>query len=193
MRTALLVLLAHLLWFIPAWAQTETLRASASPKPLPQDSLEAPGFSGTDLRPEGMRWSPASLPGFPKSAMTPRLVRGYSDGRAAAIEYHQADGWTTGGVACGLCFSLLGTVVITAASTAGNVQPPPLALLQVSGQDQEYQIGYFNGYSEEARSANSNNALVGGLVGTAIGLGVYLLIANNSMLNHVHLSKNDPG
>ena len=146
-RTFIIILLTHLLWAIPALAQTNLEGGSLIRHQQP-DSTHP-----TIFRPVSLADSTGSY------------ALGLRDGQLAAGYYHNADGWATGGVFAGVFFSLIGTGVACAVASGGNTTPPPSELMRISHSPSDYQMAYLDAYSKAAKSSNLNNALMGGLGG----------------------------
>jgi hypothetical protein len=82
-------------------------------------------------------------------------------GREAAGLNHASSSWMIGGVLSGVLLGLIGTAVVyaVASSSAVEVQSIPEGVEAAC---------YRDGYVSRARAKNSSDALVGGLLGTAV-------------------------
>ena len=94
----------------------------------------------------------------------------FTKGKADAELLHPSSGYFLGGVASGLLFGLLGTAVIGFA--AGGDTPDYIP-------DDVDTKGYMDGYFKKAKSKNRSAAWMGGLIGTAARIGVFVVIANS--------------
>jgi hypothetical protein len=92
----------------------------------------------------------------------------FTKGKADAELLHPSSGYFLGGVASGLLFGLLGTAVIGFA--AGGDTPDYIP-------DDVDTKGYMDGYFKKAKSKNRSAAWMGGLIGTAIRTGAFVVIA----------------
>lgn len=90
-------------------------------------------------------------------------------GRQDAEEMHSSAGYFLGGVGAGLLLGLIGTVIIGV--SAGGSQPDFIP-------ENVDSRGYLSGYYKKAKSKNQGAAWGGGLLGTAVWVGI--VIAANS-------------
>ena len=81
-------------------------------------------------------------------------------GREAASNTHSSSGWMLGGLASGVFLGLIGTAVAYAVASSSTAQVERVP-------DGVEPSCYRDGYSSKAKSMNTNNALIGGLLGTA--------------------------
>ena len=92
-------------------------------------------------------------------------------GREAASSSHGSSSWMLGGVLSGVVLGLIGTLVTYAIASSSNVSVDTIP----EGVEATC---YRDGYSSRAKGMNSNQALVGGLLGTAVL--VLIVISANS-------------
>lgn len=92
-----------------------------------------------------------------------------AQGTFDAENNHSAGGWWGGGIVSGVALGLIGTGVIWAVSTASNPTPNPAMVPQDVNM-----VCYMEGYKKTARGKNKVAAGVGGLLGTAAFVIVYL-------------------
>jgi hypothetical protein len=128
-----------------------------------------PSDAGTQISP-----APVLQPKPSQSEATKPFAKGYWDGRASANRYHSSGGWYAGGIAGGLFLGLVGTLAMTAAAS-GKPEPPAWILLRMDSSSVDYQAGFLRGYGEIASNDNMWSAFSGGILGTAILVGVYFL------------------
>ena len=109
-----------------------------------------------------------SAPAILLSATTPLLRHLALDcdvdrmrGRDAAGFNHGSSNWMLGGIVSGVALGLIGTLVIYAIASSSSVE------VQSIPEGVEPAC-YRDGYVSRAKSKNSNDALVGGLLGTAV-------------------------
>ena len=81
-------------------------------------------------------------------------------GREAASNTHSSSGWMVGGLVSGVFLGLIGTAVMYAVASSSTAQAERIP-------DNVEATCYRDGYSSKAKSMNTNNALIGGLLGTA--------------------------
>lgn len=94
----------------------------------------------------------------------------FSMGKTDAKLHHVANGYFLGGLASGLLFGILGTVVIGFA--AGGDTPEYIP-------DNVDVKGYIDGYYEKAKSKNKGAAWMGGFIGTAASVAMVVALSNN--------------
>ena len=104
--------------------------------------------------------------------------KGYYDGvlsgRLSAEDNYSSGGWFAGGIASGVLLGLIGTGIISGISQIGNPEPPSYEIMRVQSYSTEYRAGFISGYGKKARSKKLSSSAVGGLVGTAAFLIIYL-------------------
>jgi len=105
------------------------------------------------------------IPKVTKLSYNQSYTKGFND----ATMMHSSSGYMLGGVASGLLLGLIGTVIIGVA--AGGSTP---SYIPEEVDPSGYQAGYF----KKAKSKNQGAAWGGGLLGTAIVVG--LVLAANS-------------
>ena len=89
-------------------------------------------------------------------------------GRADASDRHSALGWFVGGVGAGVGAGFIGTGVITAVPAFGSPQPKEIPANLEEGC-------YRDGYKSKAKSKNIVSALLGGAVGTAAFVAIWMV------------------
>ena len=105
-------------------------------------------------------------------------AHGLFDGRRSATLNHSGGSWFAGGIASGMLLTIVGTLAITAISSGSDANPPDMELIRAGDMGRDYQMGFAEGYRQEAKSTNMGSALGGGLLGTAILIAAYLTIVN---------------
>ena len=96
------------------------------------------------------------------------------DGMLAAEEYYSADSWMELGFASGLLLGLIGAGIITGVSQLGTVDPSPEYLLSLQDKSSIYKISFLIGYSGKAKRKRLSKSLIGGIIGTATFVFIYL-------------------
>ena len=98
----------------------------------------------------------------------------YYDGMMSAETYYSGSGWFAGGMLGGLTLGLIGTG-IAAAMSRGDVMPPEA----FSIDDADCRMAFIQGYSAKAKGKKTTNAVLGGLVGTALLVGLAVAVAGS--------------
>ena len=112
-----------------------------------------------------------SLPAYADVSCFNSQLKGEQD----AAEHHSSSKWLFGGIVSGMVLGLIGTVIITATSAGSN--PSPGA--QVLPEENEVEMTcYLNGSESKARTENVVAAVMGGLVGTVLFVGLYITITD---------------
>jgi len=99
---------------------------------------------------------------------------GVTDGDLSARMHARSGKWFGYGVGSGLLLGLLGTGIIVGVSQAGRPKPPPEEILHIADSTPQYQTGFADAYSKRAKKKNLGPALLGGLVGTALGVAIVM-------------------
>ena len=88
-------------------------------------------------------------------------------GRMSASQEHSSVGWWLGGIGSGVMLGLIGTGAIWGISHASSPQPSTIP-------SNIRNDCYKDGYKREAKGSNKVGAGVGGLIGTALFLFIFL-------------------
>ncbi len=146
MRTIIILLLSHLILFIPAIATAQdtpaTEPAAVTPPP--------PGSTFTD---------------------------GYQNGGNLAVKYSTYDTWFGGSLIMGLAGGFIGAGLMAGMCQIGTAKPPAAELEKIQDQSEPFRNGFRQGYDGRMKRMALRSIFVGGLIGTAVSVG--LMISNN--------------
>lgn len=99
---------------------------------------------------------------------------GYADGVKTARMYSTTDSWFGGGLVCGISGGILGVGALAAVSRIGTAEPPGPVQSRVAAQSFSFQQGFKQGYNDRTKLAAAKAIVIGGLIGSAVGLSFYL-------------------
>jgi hypothetical protein len=94
------------------------------------------------------------------------------EGTTHADLYHSSAGWWAGGVGSGVVLGLIGTGIVWGISMASNPQTS-------TNPEKIDENCYRQAYKNEAKGQNKTGAGVGGLIGTAVILVIFLSVNSN--------------
>ena len=83
-------------------------------------------------------------------------------------------GWFAGGFVSGLLLGVIGTGITWALASSSDVQVPPDSRLLIINQPITYQQVYEKSFADKVKMKRKSSALRGGLVGTGIGLVLFI-------------------
>lgn len=98
---------------------------------------------------------------------------GYADGTRTARRYSTTDSWFGGGLVCGIGGGMLGVGALAVVSRIGTAEPPRTEQLRVAEQSPDFQVGFKRGYNDRTKHAAMKAIVIGGLIGSAVGLSFY--------------------
>lgn len=101
------------------------------------------------------------------------FVQGLTDGKLEAERYHSSMGWGLGGLAGQFILGIVGGLCVTGASALSNPNPSIEKRIMIDNKSEEYQLGFIEGFKQEAKSKN----IKGALGGCGIGLALRLVLA----------------
>jgi hypothetical protein len=101
------------------------------------------------------------------------VAQGMQDGRLAARQ-QSTGGRFLGGFVAGAGLGLLGTGLVYALAS-GSPDVPAEHLVAIQEQPAPYQVAFQEAYKRDIRARRQQNAVIGGLVGTAAFVTVWLV------------------
>jgi len=93
---------------------------------------------------------------------------GYFDGIESGSENYSEGRWFVYGLAGGLFVGLIGSGAVVGFSQYGTVFPSSDHDYYIQDQTSVYKIGFYDGYSKEAKRKRLKPSIIGGLLGTAM-------------------------
>jgi len=106
------------------------------------------------------------------------IAQAQTEGALAATNVGTG-GWFAGGFASGVVLGLIGTGVTWAIAGSSDATLPADRRLLIANRPTAYQQFYEKSYGDKVKSKRKTSALVGGLVGTATFLVIYLSASAN--------------
>lgn len=103
---------------------------------------------------------------------------GYYEGEYLAEQTYSGGGWGVAGFGGGFLLGLIGGGVIVGVSQIGKAEPPPQQKSRLLRQSTEYKIGFHDGYAKKIKKQRLKKSLVGGLIGTACAVALYVTMAD---------------
>lgn len=120
----------------------------------------------------------AQTPPAPPVQPVPAVEAGYSDGYTDGVKtarlYSSADSWFGGGLVCGIAGGILGVGALAAVSRIGTADPPAAEQTRAEKQSLNFQTGFKRGYNDRMKLAVGRALFVGGLIGSAVSLSLYI-------------------
>jgi hypothetical protein len=114
----------------------------------------------------------------PSSDKLEDYLKGKIAGKEDSDQYYKASGWTGAGIAGGFLLGIIGAGLMVGISQIGSVKPDEEAQLYMNARSDDYKKGYFEGYSSKGRRKKLNKTLVGGAIGTAFAVALYVAVAS---------------
>ena len=101
------------------------------------------------------------------------FAQGTLDGEVAAADKGAA-GWALGGFASGVGLGLIGTGVTYGLAASSSPKLPATEMASIQNRSADYRLAYQNAYADRVKRKRKRSALVGGFVGTATIVAVFV-------------------
>lgn len=101
------------------------------------------------------------------------MAAGINDGTLRA-ESTGTGGYFAGGLVSGVFLGLIGTGITYAVAATSDVSVPASQQAEISEGSPEYAQGYRTGFGDRVKAKRKQSALMGGLLGTAVGVVILL-------------------
>ncbi|MBU0509356.1 hypothetical protein KKH27_11045 [bacterium] len=99
---------------------------------------------------------------------------GYQNGAKVAIRHSTYDTWFGGGLLFGMMGGMLGAGAMAGLSQIGKSKPPASEFETIAEKGEPFQLGFRDGYDQKKKRLALRGILIGGAIGTAVSLALYI-------------------